>query len=151
VTSEFGMRWLRIVARRALDVMWLVVAGGITANTSAAQSQPTQTVVALIGDAACDDDSQCNTIPVGEKACGGPEYYLAWSTKRTDAAALRAAAATPTARPIVNPRAQSTCIVVTDPGAFCAPAIARAGDTARAQGGVCRLRGGGRGTPGRVD
>lgn len=38
---------------------------------------------ALAGDAACSSDAQCRTVPVGAKACGGPESYLAYSTDKT--------------------------------------------------------------------
>lgn len=43
---------------------------------------------ALIGDAACTDSSQCRTLPIGARPCGGPQAYLPWSTARTDGAAL---------------------------------------------------------------
>jgi hypothetical protein len=36
---------------------------------------------AEIGEAACDDDAQCRSLGVGSRPCGGPEAYLAWSTK----------------------------------------------------------------------
>ena len=107
---------------------------------------------ALIGDAACDDDSQCRTLPVGSKPCGGPEYYLAWSTKRTDVAALRQAAAGDVSPPgSRRPGEVSTCVVVTDPGAYCARATGPDAGAAQTPGGVCRLRGTGRGGSGRVD
>jgi len=98
-------------------------------------SQPSlRNIRALIGDAACDDDAQCRTIAIGTKACGGPEYYLAWSTKRTDPIAL-VNAANETVAPPGARRSQlrSNCMVVTDPGAFCAP-----GATGGSR--VCRLR-----------
>ena len=119
-----------------------VQAAGATAEPPPAAS--TRTLTALIGDAACDDDSQCRTLPVGTKACGGPEYYLAWSTKRTDDAALRQAAVSSLAPPRVDPRAMSTCVVVTDPGAHCALAVGEA------RGKSCQLRATS-GAPGRVD
>ena len=76
----------------------------------------------LIGDAPCDDASQCRTIAVGFKACGGPGGYLAWSTKTVDEATLkdlvqRQAAA----EQAESQRAGmiSDCRLVTDPGAVC--------------------------------
>src|ERR1700751_2827805 len=83
-------------------------------NASEGARGSTKTIVALIADGACDSDSQCKTIAIGAKACGGPEYYLAWSTKRTEAAALREAAkgdlAPPRSR--VNRGGQSNCVFV---------------------------------------
>ena len=42
------------------------------------------------GDAACDTASQCHSIAIGNKACGGPERYMAWSSKANDGTRLRA-------------------------------------------------------------
>lgn len=36
----------------------------------------------------CSTVSQCRTAPVGNRACGGPRYYLAYCTATTDSAAL---------------------------------------------------------------
>src|SRR4051812_47210296 len=43
-------------------------------------------ISAQIGDAACSADSQCRTLAIGKKPCGGPESYVAWSALRSDAA-----------------------------------------------------------------
>jgi hypothetical protein len=43
---------------------------------------------ALIGDATCTDSSQCRTLPIGARPCGGPQAYLPWSTAKTDGVAL---------------------------------------------------------------
>jgi len=77
---------------------------------------------ALIGDAACTDSSQCRTIGIGARACGGPQAYLAWSSAKTDGAALavlgerfkkeREAA-------IAASGEMSTCQFLPDPGATC--------------------------------
>jgi len=42
----------------------------------------------LIGGARCSDSSQCRVAGVGERPCGGPEQYLAWSVRDTDAGQL---------------------------------------------------------------
>ena len=47
---------------------------------------------ALVGKADCSSDSQCQVLPIGAKACGGPASYLAWSNAKTDAADLQALA-----------------------------------------------------------
>lgn len=75
------------------------------------------------GDAACDSDDQCHTIGVGHKACGGPERYLAWSSKHSDGTRLRALVAEHAAARQAEDTKKglmSTCTVVPDPGATCA-------------------------------
>ncbi|MCR4340299.1 MAG: hypothetical protein NUW01_10490 [Gemmatimonadaceae bacterium] len=38
--------------------------------------------------AGCGTVSQCRTAPVGNRACGGPRYYIAYCSATTDSAAL---------------------------------------------------------------
>jgi len=112
----------RAVVRCALLLELLLTAACATGGPAADSAAPTGTVEGLIGDAACDSDSQCHTIAVGSKACGGPERYLAWSSLRTDGAALQSAAARGTAidrSPAQVPGKMSNCALVTDPGAYC--------------------------------
>ena len=93
------------------------------ASSSTAATSDSRTVMrTLIGDAACSSDTQCGTVGVGAKACGGPSAYLAWSSWRTDETALRAAAQidSDTQRQQVRSSGRmSTCQVLTDPGAYC--------------------------------
>lgn len=75
-----------------------------------------------IGDAACTSNSQCRTIGVGHRACGGPEAWLAWSTSTTNESKLK---------PLVDAHTQarkaeversgmmSICAMLPDPGAQC--------------------------------
>jgi hypothetical protein len=105
----------------------------LQAACAAAPTASLDAVKALIGDAACDDDTQCRTVAIGAKACGGPEAWVAWSTKRTDAAALQSAAAgynRQRAEEVARSGRASDCMLVADPGARC-----------RAEGGVraCRV------------
>ena len=72
--------------------------------------------------ASCDSDSQCHTIGIGAKACGGPERYLPWSSRQGDGAQLKrlvdqhaAARRAEDARQAM----MSTCSMVSDPGASC--------------------------------
>lgn len=77
---------------------------------------------ALVGTAACTADSQCSSLAVGAKACGGPAGYLAWSSVGTDAARVKDLAARLTAaqqREIVAGGLRSNCAFVADPGAVC--------------------------------
>ncbi len=134
----------------AVAALWLPCAGAAEDQAGGAQAAM-EKIRALIGDAACDDNAQCRTVAVGAKACGGPEYYLAWSTKRTDAAALRDAVASDGAvrRPEPpRPGVRSDCALVTDPGAYCAPSGT---DAAQQQGRACRLRSARQGGSGPVD
>ena len=79
-------------------------------------------IQAQTADLACDSPQQCHTLAVGAKACGGPERYLPWSSKRQDGTALRELAA----RHATLRRAEdaksgmlSNCMAVQDPGASC--------------------------------
>jgi hypothetical protein len=85
-----------------------------------------------IGPASCSDSTQCKTLAVGARACGGPEGYLPYSTAVKPSEALEDLAA----RHAESRRAahaasgmMSTCVVVPDPGAVCMQ-------------GACRLRSG---------
>ena len=49
-------------------------------------------IQALVGKAECTSDSQCQVLPIGARACGGPASHLAYSTANADAAELRALA-----------------------------------------------------------
>lgn len=126
----------------AFATLWLSC-GCAIAQVPAGADASMERIRALIGDAACDSDAQCRTIAIGAKACGGPEYYLAWSTKRTEAAALRDALQGDGAarRPESPSRGmRSDCALVTDPGAYCAPASSPASGVAVTRGRACRLR-----------
>lgn len=45
-------------------------------------------IKALIGAAAADYSAQCKVVGVGQKACGGPAFYLPYSIKDVDEAKL---------------------------------------------------------------
>lgn len=93
-------------------------------------------IKAGIGDAPCSSDAQCRSLGLGEKACGGPEQWWAWSTNSLQAAQLPAWAAQLTALAKQrNARSglASNCLYQPDPGAVCqdrrcvlaVPALAR--------------------------
>jgi len=79
-------------------------------------------ILAQVGEAPCDAPAQCRSIGVGSKPCGGPGGYLAWSSKTSDEAALKA---------LVERHARlqgeeharsgmlSNCQYLPDPGASC--------------------------------
>lgn len=76
----------------------------------------------LIGPAACTADSQCRSLPVGAKACGGPAGYWAWSTQDGDAQRITDLAARQAAAQRKENEAnsmRSNCALAVDPGAAC--------------------------------
>ncbi len=76
----------------------------------------------LIGPATCSASSQCRTVAVGAKACGGPAGYWAWSSQATDAQQLAALATRQSEaqrREIEVSGMLSNCAMVSDPGASC--------------------------------
>lgn len=84
----------------------------------------------LIGDAACNNDSECRVIGVGALACGGPEAYRAWSVGQTNARVLEEAVARDAAirrQQIERAGMLSTCAVKPVPAVRCTRALERAG------------------------
>lgn len=77
---------------------------------------------AEIGRAGCSSDAQCRTLAYGEKPCGGPQAWLAWSIAESDAGRLAALAAE-SVRAAKAQQAQSgmvsNCRYLPDPGARC--------------------------------
>lgn len=81
-----------------------------------------QEIIAEVGDASCKSTTQCHTIGIGQKACGGPERYIAWSSARSAHATInRLAEAYSAQRASENAAAgfASICSIATDPGASC--------------------------------
>ncbi|WKB54539.1 hypothetical protein [Eleftheria terrae] len=111
-----------------LATAWLAACSTATPSAPApapADKSPQALMKAIdaeIGDAACSSDAQCRTLPVGAKACGGPEAYLPWSTQRGNADRLaqlaREHAEASRIRKTESGMA-STCSLVVDPGAQC--------------------------------
>jgi hypothetical protein len=114
--------------------------------TLASQSAPTATAAAkgdtltrirtLIGSPSCTSDAQCHTLPLGGKACGGPQGYLAWSSAQTKEAELHALGDTYKEEQRAANDASgmmSNCRFVPDPGAICKTGICQLGSGAAAQ------------------
>jgi hypothetical protein len=77
---------------------------------------------ALIGNASCTDASQCRTLPIGARACGGPEGYLAYSTSSAPEAELKTLAERhKQERADFHAKSGmlSNCRYMPDPGAVC--------------------------------
>lgn len=87
----------------------------------------------LIGAAACTSTAQCRTLPLGARACGGPEGYLAYSTANNAETALKALGERYKQERKASNEASgmvSDCRFMMDPGAVC-------------QAGTCQLVPGG--------
>ena len=119
-----------VVASHRAIYGW-VLCGGLGACAQApapelaVEAEPGLTVPAIAplpGGVACDTHSQCLTLPVGEKPCGGPQRWLAWSSKGISEADLRRLLAGQMGGTVHAPRRpgeRSICAVVPDPGAQC--------------------------------
>jgi hypothetical protein len=107
-----------------------------TAPTPAPAAQQAGTlgqIRAMAGAAACSDSSQCRTLPLGARACGGPEAYLPYSTAKTSEPELRALGERYKQQRQARNAASgmmSDCRFIVDPGAVC-------------QAGACQLSPGG--------
>ena len=84
-----------------------------------------QKIKTEIGDAACTSNAQCASLPLGAKACGGPETFMAWSSSTSSVTTLQTLAS----RYSAERRAQitanhdiSTCSMVLAPAAVCSSA-----------------------------
>lgn len=97
--------------------------GPAAAATPAAALQALQQQIQQeVGDAPCDASAQCRSLAFGAKACGGPERWIAWSTRQGDAqrlAAWSAESARLARQRDAQSGTQSTCSLVADPGAVC--------------------------------
>jgi hypothetical protein len=93
---------------------------------------------ALAGTPSCTSDAQCHSLPLGVRACGGPESYLVWSSAVTAQAEIQALGERykeeRRAANAASGRA-STCQFLMDPGAVC-----RAGTCQPGSGGLPELR-----------
>lgn len=104
-----------------------LAAAGLLILTACAGAQPTteelwKKIQAANSDLRCDNSSQCHSLGVGSKACGGPENYIAWSSKNSDGAQLKALVEQHAAARRADDKRlgmMSTCSIVSDPGATC--------------------------------
>ena len=156
-TGAAGWHDGRRLARRGLAAAGLALLGACQAQTPVSAAGPAPVappapaavsavatpdaalmarIQAGIGEARCSGDAQCRTLAIGEKACGGPERWLAWSLSSPQAAQLPAWAAESSALARQrNARSGmlSNCLYQPDPGARClagrcvigTPALAR--------------------------
>ena len=100
-------------------------------------------IAEMIGDAPCDSQSQCHTVGIGAKPCGGPAGFLAWSDKKTDPTELLAAVQAHAQAQMQEHKASglaSDCAMLPVPAAVCRP---RASDGRK----TCELGQGGTNSP----
>ena len=96
---------------------------GASGNTaSALASADAQLDATLAKAAACTVDTECHSVAVGAKACGGPTGYRAYSSKTVSTASVDALAQQE--RDVAGQAAReshqvSTCFMLADPGARC--------------------------------
>ena len=140
----------RRLARLRHGLLRSVVSTGLLLLLGACQAQPAAApasaaadeaallarIKAGIGEARCSSDAQCRSLGLGEKPCGGPAQWWAWSTSSPQAAQLPAWAAQLAA--LAKQRNTSSgmagnCLYQPDPGTVCqaqrcvlaVPALAR--------------------------
>jgi hypothetical protein len=95
----------------------------MTLNTSlAAEASVLARINAEIDHGICSSDADCTTIPIGEKACGGPERWLACTRESAPKPALQALLGKLiTLQKTRNAQSgmSSNCQISPDPGAMC--------------------------------
>ncbi len=111
-------------AMRLLMLMIGLCCAACSAVQAAPEAEPTllQQLQTAAAAGTCSDTTQCRTVAVGARACGGPESYLAWSTEGTDAARVKSLAERHKAerkRAIEASGERSDCRMMSDPGAEC--------------------------------
>ena len=126
----------RRLARLRHGLLRSVVSTGLLLLLGACQAQPAAApasaaadeaallarIKAGIGAARCSSDAQCRSLGLGEKPCGGPAQWWAWSTSSPQAAQLPAWAAQLAA--LAKQRNTSSgmagnCLYQPDPGTVC--------------------------------
>ncbi|MFC5550657.1 hypothetical protein [Massilia aerilata] len=133
---------------RTLILLLLIACTACTTCTTAApqaqqaqqapQSDTLARIRALAGTPGCSSDAQCHSLPLGARACGGPESYLVWSSASTSQAEIQALGERyKEERRAANAasRRVSTCQFLMDPGAVC-----RAGTCQPGSGGLPEAR-----------
>lgn len=104
------------------------------ANRGARLAELDNQIRTMVGIARADSFDQCRLAAVGKRACGGPEYYIAYSTKVTDEKALQKLVNEYTQLRIEHINAtqeMSTCEVIPEPQLSFENGVCRATPLAR--------------------
>ena len=81
------VRWLALAALAGLGLQ------ACQAQTSAVASDEAALLARIrgaVGEARCSDNSQCRTLPIGVKPCGGPEQWLPYASATAPIEKLKA-------------------------------------------------------------
>lgn len=119
---------------RITPILMPVVMCSLALNTACAgpDGDALARLRALGAASQCRQASECRTVPVGVRACGGPAAYIA--VAKADEAAALALAQRHTAQRRAemerSPGPPSTCVVIPDPGAQCVAGRCVAGNSA---------------------
>lgn len=109
-------------ATRGWPILGLLAGLSACATATPEPLSPLAQLQTLTAAPHCTTDSQCRTLPVGARACGGPSRYLVWSTRVNREVELQALAAQVTAQEkaaLAASGRMSICQVLPDPGAHC--------------------------------
>jgi hypothetical protein len=96
-----------------------------------AQGDTLARIRAMVGTPSCSSDAQCHTLPLGHRACGGPESYLPWSSNKTSQAELQTLGERYKEERTAADAASgmvSTCRFMPDPGAVCRAGACQLGE-----------------------
>jgi hypothetical protein len=93
--------------------------GNAAADLKAADARLDST---LAGASACTADTECHSVAIGAKACGGPTGYRAYSSRTVSSASVDTLAQQErelAAQAARESHEVSTCFMLADPGARC--------------------------------
>lgn len=114
-----------MAARHALmGLVGLVLAWAGTVQAEDRAAAARAAVEREIGTPECSSHAQCRSLAMGSRPCGGAEFYLPYSTLRSNPARLEELAAVHRAERKAAHAASGrmgTCRVLPDPGVQCAP------------------------------
>ena len=112
-------RWLALVAFAG----WGLQACQAQTSTGAAdEAALLARIRGAVGEAKCSANSQCLTLPIGERPCGGPEQWLAYSSATAPVEPLKAWSAElsdAAKRRNASSGVAGNCRYTPDPGAAC--------------------------------
>ena len=128
-------RWLTLAAT-VIAGLGLQACQAQTGKGVADEAALLAQIRSAVGEAKCSDTSQCRTLPIGEKPCGGPEQWLPYASAKASADQLKAWSAELSAA--AKRRNQSSgmagaCQFTPDPGAACVAGRCVAGVAASAR------------------
>lgn len=114
-------RWLTLAAT-VLACLGLPACQAQTPTGAVDEAALLAQIRGAVGEARCSDNSQCRTLPIGEKLCGGPEQWLPYASTKATTDQLKAWSAELSAaakRRNQGSGMAGTCQITPDPGAAC--------------------------------